>query len=203
MRRAARPDVLGRQSRLPRAVGRILLCVCVVVFAAHAWAQATPSGSEPKAEPKAKAKDKPKTEDKPKVESKTGSSDTPKGDDKASAKDETGPTAKDDGKSSVGAGAQPTPVDRSRIEALRKAKAGPRGHAGQRAQIGQRAQVGGRTAGKGGRTQTFVMDPNAKWVCDKPEVALDPIWRGNQQLTFSFDIRNEGTAPLRIKAKGG
>lgn len=49
----------------------------------------------------------------------------------------------------------------------------------------------------------FTMNPNAKWACDKETVALDPVWRGNQQLTFGFDIRNEGTADLQIKAKGG
>lgn len=49
----------------------------------------------------------------------------------------------------------------------------------------------------------FAMNPDAKWACDKDTVSLDPVWRGNQQLTFGFDIRNEGTAILQIKAKGG
>ena len=47
-------------------------------------------------------------------------------------------------------------------------------------------------------------DPNAKWACDQSEVVLDPVWRqGDLKLTFSFTIRNKGTADLKIKAKGG
>ena len=49
----------------------------------------------------------------------------------------------------------------------------------------------------------FVMDPNAKWACDKQTVALEPTWRSNKPITFTFDIRNEGTADLKIKARGG
>lgn len=50
---------------------------------------------------------------------------------------------------------------------------------------------------------SFAPDPNAKWACAKRTVELDPVWRGHQQLTFAFDIKNEGTADLRIRAKGG
>ncbi|MBN1511080.1 MAG: hypothetical protein JXB13_03625 [Phycisphaerae bacterium] len=47
-------------------------------------------------------------------------------------------------------------------------------------------------------------DPNAKWACDKTEVVLEPMWRGtNTTVSFDFTIRNEGTAELKIKAKGG
>ncbi len=46
-------------------------------------------------------------------------------------------------------------------------------------------------------------NPNAKWACDRQTVTLDPVWRGNQRLSFGFDIRNEGTEDLTIKAKGG
>jgi len=46
-------------------------------------------------------------------------------------------------------------------------------------------------------------NPNAKWVCDKTEVSVDPVWRGDGRLTFGFDIRNEGTEDLKIKASGG
>ena len=57
---------------------------------------------------------------------------------------------------------------------------------------------------KKGRARTALPpDPNAKWACDKTEVALPPVWRGANDLTFSFDIRNEGTADLHIRAKGG
>ena len=60
-----------------------------------------------------------------------------------------------------------------------------------------------RSVKKGRGMSTFTMNPDAKWACDKQEVALEPVWRGDQQLTFGFDIRNEGTADLKIKAKGG
>lgn len=56
---------------------------------------------------------------------------------------------------------------------------------------------------KRGRTPPFKMDPNAKWACDKMTAAHEPVWRGDKNLTFWFEIRNEGTADLKIKAKGG
>lgn len=47
-------------------------------------------------------------------------------------------------------------------------------------------------------------DPNAKWACDKTEVVLEPMWRQtNSTVNFDFTIRNEGTADLKINAKGG
>ena len=49
----------------------------------------------------------------------------------------------------------------------------------------------------------FQMDPNAKWACEKTVVTLPPIWRRDEGVTFDFKIRNEGTADLRIRAKGG
>jgi len=42
-----------------------------------------------------------------------------------------------------------------------------------------------------------------KWSCAKPTVTVDPVWRGKDTLTFGYEIRNEGTADLHIKAKGG
>ena len=53
------------------------------------------------------------------------------------------------------------------------------------------------------RASTFAMNPNAKWACDKPTVTQGPTWRGAKNLTFEFDIRNDGTEDLRIRAKGG
>jgi hypothetical protein len=47
------------------------------------------------------------------------------------------------------------------------------------------------------------MDPGAKWACDQQTVSVPPVWRGAEDPTFNFDIRNEGTAALRIKAVGG
>lgn len=42
-----------------------------------------------------------------------------------------------------------------------------------------------------------------KWACDRQTVTAEPVWRGQRGVTFDFDIRNEGTAPLVIKAQGG
>lgn len=50
---------------------------------------------------------------------------------------------------------------------------------------------------------TFEMNPDAKLVCENRVVTLDPVWRNGKNLTFPFEIRNGGTADLRIKAKGG
>ena len=47
------------------------------------------------------------------------------------------------------------------------------------------------------------MDPNAKWVCEQPLAVAEPVWRGDKAVTFNFNIRNEGTADLKIKARGG
>ncbi len=49
----------------------------------------------------------------------------------------------------------------------------------------------------------FQMNPNAKWACAQQTATLEPVWRGSKTVTFNFDIRNEGTADLLIKAKGG
>lgn len=51
--------------------------------------------------------------------------------------------------------------------------------------------------------QPMVMDKNAKWVCENTTITLEPIWRSTKAIECSFDIRNDGTAPLHIKAKGG
>ena len=66
---------------------------------------------------------------------------------------------------------------------------------------GQRGTTG--RASKNRRSAEFTPDPNAKWACDKTEVTLEPVWRDEKALTFDFMIRNEGTADLRIRAKGG
>ncbi|MHC4234345.1 MAG: hypothetical protein ACYSUQ_04435 [Planctomycetota bacterium] len=39
--------------------------------------------------------------------------------------------------------------------------------------------------------------PQPRWVCPNQTVTLDPVWRG-QPLDYNFQIRNEGTADLRI-----
>ena len=53
------------------------------------------------------------------------------------------------------------------------------------------------------RRNTFTPDPNAKYVCTESVVTRPPVWRGEKNLTFNFFIRNEGTADLQIRAKGG
>ncbi len=49
----------------------------------------------------------------------------------------------------------------------------------------------------------FEMNPDAKWACDQQTATLEPVWRGQRTLAFPFLIRNDGTADLRIRAKGG
>ncbi len=93
---------------------------------------------------------------------------------------------------SLGVSASPAPRARSGSGTLAKPKPQPTLKKGTKA-----------AARKRFAKSKFTMDPNAKWVCDKDTVSLDPVWRGNQQLVFGFDIRNEGTAELQIKAKGG
>ena len=51
--------------------------------------------------------------------------------------------------------------------------------------------------------QKLTPDPNAKWACEAPLQTHKPVWRGDEKLTFTFHIRNEGTANLMINAKGG
>ena len=72
-----------------------------------------------------------------------------------------------------------------------------------------KAQKAGKGAAKsrGAKKRTkrapMTMDPGAKWACNNTTVTLKPVWRGEEKLTFNFNIRNEGTADLRIKARGG
>lgn len=54
-----------------------------------------------------------------------------------------------------------------------------------------------------GKAPVMQMNPDAKWACDKTTVTKEPVWRGPKGVSFEFDIRNEGTAPLQIRAKGG
>lgn len=53
------------------------------------------------------------------------------------------------------------------------------------------------------RSTGFTMNPDAKWACDLQTVKLEPVWRGDKAITFTFFVRNEGTADLQIKARGG
>ncbi len=68
----------------------------------------------------------------------------------------------------------------------------------------RKADAARRTAAKKRASKRkFEMNPDAKWACDQQTAALEPVWRGEKTLAFAFLIRNEGTADLRIRAKGG
>lgn len=56
--------------------------------------------------------------------------------------------------------------------------------------------------GSGDKKSAMVDNPEAGWLCEQTTVTKDPIWQG-KPLTFAFEIRNEGTADLKIKARGG
>ena len=53
-----------------------------------------------------------------------------------------------------------------------------------------------------GRTK-YTLDPDVKFACAETTVTLPPLWRNNGEVTFGFDIRNEGTANLKFTAAGG
>lgn len=88
----------------------------------------------------------------------------------------------------------PTPKARPDLSRGREAPGKP---------TGPKSLRGKQRSKRGRASAAFKMDPNAKWACDKTVVQLEPVWRGKDRLTFAFDIRNEGTADLRFRAKGG
>lgn len=49
----------------------------------------------------------------------------------------------------------------------------------------------------------FEMNPDAKWACEEMTYEAKPVWSGAGRIEFPFKIRNVGTAPLQIRAKGG
>lgn len=52
--------------------------------------------------------------------------------------------------------------------------------------------------------KSFTPDPNAIWVCEKSTVTMPPVWRAAvKSVDFAFEIRNDGTAPLQMRARGG
>jgi len=99
-------------------------------------------------------------------------------------------------------------------EAALKPKAGNKPKAEKKIQRAVRPQLNTSRKGKGDAARRaaakkrktkrqFEMNPDAKWACDQQTATLEPVWRGEKTLTFSFMIRNDGTADLRIRAKGG
>ncbi len=205
-----------RSHRLLRSVAMGLLCVAVMA----GYAVAVPTQKEPgqKAEPKGKSETEPKKGDEPtpKAEPKT----------KTQPKKSTRPSTKvgSKGKAEGGPSDAPSlPVDNPRT-------VGPKSRGGASPKRASKAvtPVGvGVEGADNARTQTtsgkdrraaqskasrrvggqvaFPPNPNAKWACDNASVTLDPVWKGarTDRLTFNFEIRNEGTEDLRIRAKGG
>lgn len=55
---------------------------------------------------------------------------------------------------------------------------------------------------KKGAHLPIVPNPDAKWSCDKKTVDVGDVWADNS-MEFVFTIKNEGTADLRFKARGG
>lgn len=92
-----------------------------------------------------------------------------------------------EGAAEVNTKAQADPKDRPEAQLKRKAK----------------SKAGQQAFKKGTKRIQFEMDPNAKWACDQQTVTLEPVWREDKKLKFAFHIRNEGTADLKIKARGG
>ena len=76
-------------------------------------------------------------------------------------------------------------------------KAGPAGGATSKAEVRSAQEATG--SGDSGSTT----NPQPKWACDQQTVTAEPVWRGEKSLTFAFNIRNEGTGDLQIKASGG
>ena len=189
-----------------------LSVLCLALFSSHALAQTDPPDPEPedasgtaaqstdRSEPPAESKAEPgeKTGATPEAEPPESSEPTPQAEAPEAA--EVGPYT----------GATQRPMSRGRLpEAVRK-----RTSPAQKKEIAEgkdQAKDTGKTKFKKSRKQsprrargsTFEMDDNAKWACDKTIVTLPPVWRADKKLTFRFDIRNDGTADLKIKAKGG
>ena len=92
----------------------------------------------------------------------------------------------------------PATIDKSKAGDDSQAKAKARAERAAKAKANRAAA----TKKKKGKPK-LEMNPNAKWVCDQQAATLEPVWRNNETLVFAFSIRNEGTADLEIRAKGG
>ena len=178
----------GRRSGLLR--GARLSLVCVGVLVGFAVAQQPPAG----AEPKDTAKDKPQATKDTQV--------TPGPSAKTEPAGKVKPKPKHPVKYKPRSASKYLPGAAPKQRAASEVKPGPDdartfkpGAQAKRSRIP--------TPQRKTKGVKFEMNPDAKWVCDKPTSAVDPIWRGQAKLTFNFDIRNEGTADLRFRAKGG
>ena len=118
------------------------------------------------------------------------------------------PKAEPKGKPKAASPTEPATSAKPKIEPARKVGSRPKGTFKTDAllkSLGKptRKPPGSATAGGRRGPTTFTADPNAKWACNQQTVDLGKVWRGTQMLTFGFDIRNEGTGDLKIKARGG
>ncbi len=90
------------------------------------------------------------------------------------------------------------PGEKLRPEVKPKVKPDPKARAKAKANAARKAAAKKRKA-----KSRFKLNPDAKWFCEQQTATLEPVWRGESTLTFPFLIRNDGTADLRIRAKGG
>ncbi len=167
-----------------------LSALCLAVSGGYALAQQKPpkpeaqvtSDAKPETNPKAPAKTTPRAEP-PKAETKTGPA-TPV---------LTGPST----------GTTATKATRPSAAAARSKRAGPKAKPTTPRKGARTGRTGRRpTTRPAKRKHPFDLDENAHWKCEREIVSAKPVWRGDKNLRFRFDILNEGTAPLKMKGKG-
>lgn len=159
-----------------RFAGIFLLGVAIASGSASGWWPGPQTAAD--ATPQTEPADKPKTTAPPKQDPKTA--DKPKTLDKSKDAPKAGEKLRPEVKPKV----KPDPKAKSRAKA--------------------KANAARRAAAKKRKTKSrFEFNPDAKWVCEQQTATLEPVWRGESTLTFPFLIRNDGTADLRIRAKGG
>jgi hypothetical protein len=177
--------------------------ICLAMSTSFAMAQEQPPKQDEKADADSKATPPKGAEDKPEAApaEKTATEDKPevapaeKPEKKAEAATEPEPLIAGETAPGVGTTARQSraPSGADRVTTSPGLKAGK----------SRNFQPRPRGTSRSSKKASFKTDPNAKWVCENTVVSVDPVWRGNKKLTFDFQIRNDGTADLRMKAKGG
>lgn len=211
---------MRKTSRSVRAGGGLgllgllsLSVLCLALFSGYALAQADPPDPEPedasgtaaqstdRSEPPAESEAEPgeKTGATPEAEPPEGAGPTPQAE--APEATETGPYT--GAVERPGSRRRPLDVRLKSKPPAEKEKADQSKDPTKDTSKAERKKKSRTQSPRRAKRSTFEMDPNAKWACDQTKVTLAPVWRGDQKLTFRFDIRNEGTADLKIKAKGG
>ena len=164
-----------------------LSVLCLTVFTGLALAKEQPPDQESKGEAQAEPPDG--AEEKPDA--------TPADEASKQSQDPPEPEPLVAGETAPGVGTtsrqSSTPSTAKRLTVTNKAKDGK----------SRKFEPKSRKPSRSTRKPAFKTDPNAKWVCDQTVSNVDPVWRGDKKLTFDFHIRNEGTADLEMKAKGG